>query len=663
MSHATPRGFTVTSPDGRAATEPLEIRLLGRFRVLRHGQELPATTFGGRLPRTIVRVLAVRLGALVPRDVLTDILWGDEAPSDPDASLNVLVHRARRALVDPALIITGSSGYAFADDGRVHVDVEAFRAAVLEGREHVAQHDDASALRAFHSALDAWSGEPLAEDFYADWAQPHRHELQRLQLEALEAGARAALRVGDPTQATQLAEMAIVRDPLREPARLLFMEALAAAGDRAGALRAFEELRRLFAEELGAQVSAEASALHHRLRRRQTSPGKLELAPSTMVADEAAEASVRLGGQGSGPRRALILSSMAALAAGSESYERGARLADLALLEAGDDPGARAEALAVGAVVDMNLGRFARSKRRAREALSLFEAAGDRHGMARDFMSGRIADATEAFARVATLFEESGDLLRIVVPRSTRGHGLVFMDRPREGLDEIDRALAVAEEIGHAESVAYCLWHRCEALAALGEPGKAISDGERALVIAERLRHREWQAASMCGLGVAHLADNDLAAAEHVLRRALETAAGIPVFTTWAAARLARTLIRAQRLEEAGEFVRLALQQPVASALFEARLAQAELLAARNDPEFEAMARQALSVATACGHFASARLLRELLANHDADPPPHRRARTRAPSDRRVEPLTPRRRDHGRSGRSSYEASRPRDNH
>ena len=288
------------------------------------------------------------------------------------------------------------------------------------------------------------------------------------------------------------------------------------------------------------------------------------------------------------------------------------------------DPGARAEALAVGAVIDMNLGRFGRSKRRAREALSLFEAAGDRHGMARvldvqvmrDFMSGRIADATEAFAHVATLFEESGDLLRVIVPRSTRGHGLVFMDRPREGLDEIDRALRVAEEIGHAESVAYCLWHRCEALSALGEPGQAISDGERALAIAQRLRHREWQAASMCGLGVAYLAGDDLAAAEQILLRAIETAAGIPVFTSWAAARLARTLIRAGRLAEAGVFVQQALEQPVASALFEARLAQVELAGARNEPEFEALARRALSVATISGHLSSARLLRELLASH-----------------------------------------------
>ncbi len=627
MSHATSRGSTLRSRGGRAATEPLEIRLLGRFQVLRHGRELPASTFGGRLPRTLVRVLALRRGALVPRDVLADILWGERAPADPDANLDVLVHRARRALVDPELIITGSSGYALADDDRVRVDVEAFRAEVVDGRAHMARNDDAGALRAFQRALDAWSGEPLAEDFYADWAQPYRDELQRLQLEALEAGARAALRLGNPTVATQLAEMAIVRDPWREPARLLLIDALAEAGDRTGAIRAFEDMRRSFDEELGSPPSAEAFALVDRLRRRPTPPDEVRSASPLTPVDLAAEATARLGGQGSGPRRALVLASMAALAAGSDAYERGARLADLALLEAGGDSAARAEALAVGAVVDMNLGEFDRSTRRAQEALELFEAAGDRHGMARvldvqvmrNFMAGEIAAATEAFARVATLFESSGDLLRIIVPRSTRGHGLVFMARPAEGREEIDRAMAVAEELDHAESVAYCLWHRSEAFAALGEPGRAIVDGERALSIAERLRHREWQAASLCGLGVAHLADGNVIAAEQVLRRALDSAAGIPLFTSWANARLARVLIRTGRLDEADAAVGEALGQPVAIAHYEARLSHVELAAARDDPEFEAIARRALSVAASHGHEASARLIRDLLADRHAD--------------------------------------------
>ena len=131
--------------------------------------------------------------------------------------------------------------------------------------------------------------------------------LRRLGATLSEAGARAALRLGDPVQATQLAEMAIVREPLREPARLLFIEALAESGDLAGALRAFEELRRLFAEELGSDVSAEAISLHRVLLRRRTSPDQGAPAPGGFPATDTANASAGLSGEGGKISRAVVV--------------------------------------------------------------------------------------------------------------------------------------------------------------------------------------------------------------------------------------------------------------------------------------------------------------------------------------------------------------------
>src|SRR3954454_11071337 len=88
------------------------LQLLGRFQVHRDGEEIPAAAFGGRKVRTLLRVLAVRRPDLVSYDALADALWADQPPVDPAANLNVLVTRARRALADPATVITGSGGYA-----------------------------------------------------------------------------------------------------------------------------------------------------------------------------------------------------------------------------------------------------------------------------------------------------------------------------------------------------------------------------------------------------------------------------------------------------------------------------------------------------------------------------------------------------------------------
>ncbi|GBC86711.1 Regulatory protein AfsR [bacterium HR12] len=598
----------------------MEVRLLGRFVVRRGDAEVPAREFGGRRVRTLIRLLASRRGELVPRDALADALWAERSPADPAASLEVLVHRARRALGDPALIVTGEGGYAFAPGEGCVIDAERFRSLTELGRAALALGDWRGALGSFARALGWWRGEPLAEDAYADWAGPVRAELGRLHLEALEGAAEAALRLGDPARAVEFAEMAVAREPLREAARMLLMRALYLSGDRAGALRAYEELRRGLAEELGVDPSPEAVQLHVGVLRGDLGVDEsLRRVVGGNVLDE--ELKGALGGARGASLRSLALSRMAGFAAGADDYRRASRLAELALAEAGDDPPARAEALAAMAVIDMNLGHLEDCERRADEALAIFDRLGDRHGRARildlrammTFLAGHIRAGVEAFGEVADLFEETGDPFRSITPRSTRGHGLVHMERARDGLGEIDRALEIARELRHREMTCYCLWHRSEALAALGRGEEALADAEASLRIARELGHREWTAAALRGVGIARTALKGPAAAEATFREALAAAEGLPLFASWAAARLALALVARGELEEAERMAEAALAGRLPHALFEARLAQAEVLVARGAPEAEAIIRRSLETAVEEGHLVSARRLTELL--------------------------------------------------
>ncbi|MCA1844576.1 MAG: AAA family ATPase [Actinobacteria bacterium] len=245
----------------------VDIRLLGRFSARRDGEEIPPGAFGGRLVRTLVRILVTRRGTFVSRDVLAEALWPGRMPADPAANLRVLVQRARAALGDSALILTGPGGYSFAGGPDCRVDAESFLAAVETGRRHLAAGQAGLALRELRAALDAWGGEPLAEDAYEEWAQEPRSALFRAYLEALEDGAAAALALRDPAQAVALAELAVAREPLREPAALLLARALAEAGDTVAALRALHALRHRLAEAVGLEPSGEARELETRLQR------------------------------------------------------------------------------------------------------------------------------------------------------------------------------------------------------------------------------------------------------------------------------------------------------------------------------------------------------------------------------------------------------------
>ncbi|HMC07957.1 MAG TPA: BTAD domain-containing putative transcriptional regulator, partial [Actinomycetota bacterium] len=187
----------------------MEIRLLGGFSARRNGEEIAAGAFGGRLARRLLRILLTRRGELVSRDFLTEALWPRSPPADPVMNLNVLVKRARRALGDPGLILTGPGGYSFARTQQCVVDAETFLAGVESARELLAAGRALGALGAFRVALDRWGGEPLPEEAYEDWAQEYRTRLLRARLEALERGAEAALQAGDPRQAIPLAELAV----------------------------------------------------------------------------------------------------------------------------------------------------------------------------------------------------------------------------------------------------------------------------------------------------------------------------------------------------------------------------------------------------------------------------------------------------------------------
>ncbi|CAN5737601.1 hypothetical protein BH23ACT12_BH23ACT12_20400 [soil metagenome] len=243
----------------------LDIRLLGRFSVRRAGREIPAGEFQGRLVRTLLQLLITKTGQLVTRDYLTECLWPGRAPADPERNLNVMIARARRALGDPSLIVTGSGGYSFHPAAGCEVDAEMFLARVRSGRELLNENRQVQALVEFRAALDLWAGEPVAEDAYEDWAQEYRRRLSEALLEALEGAAAAALGAGLPADAAGLARTAAAREPLREASHLLLARSLASAGDTAGALSVLRSFGARLADELGLDPPASVTTLERDL--------------------------------------------------------------------------------------------------------------------------------------------------------------------------------------------------------------------------------------------------------------------------------------------------------------------------------------------------------------------------------------------------------------
>jgi tetratricopeptide (TPR) repeat protein len=355
----------------------------------------------------------------------------------------------------------------------------------------------------------------------------------------------------------------------------------------------------------------------------QTRPGLLEVRAEVRAArgDIAGALTDLRSAGGAGPARSRRMSRCAILTMGAHDPARAAELAELALVEAGDDVRAQAVALETAAILDVNLGRAGRAAERADTALALFRGLGDGAGVARildgramaAFLDGRITEAVGLFGRIAALFEDSGDLLRVVTPRSTRGHGLVFGAQPEAGLAETDAALQLATELATPEGRAYALWHRSEALSALGRPAEAEADARSALGIARSVGHRGWTATAWRALGVALQGqarlDDAASAFDESARLAGET---LTLFASWAAARSALVAIPLGRLDDAERSVERALAVGPPLGHFEARWAQVELAAARGSDDCAALAAAARQRACAGGHLASVPRLTEL---------------------------------------------------
>jgi tetratricopeptide (TPR) repeat protein len=313
-----------------------------------------------------------------------------------------------------------------------------------------------------------------------------------------------------------------------------------------------------------------------------------------------------------GPTRSRRLARLAMLTFGAQDVARASELAELAVVEAGADPTARAAALETAAILDMNTDRAARARARAEAALTAYRELGDAAGVARildgramaTFLDGRIDDGVATFGRVAQLFVDSGELLRAITPRSTRGHGLVFADEPAEGLAETTAAVRLARELDTAEGQAYALWHRSEALSALGRADEAEADARDALRLAAG--HRGWTATAHRALGIALTARGELDAAAAAFAASAEVAGeSLTLFASWAASRQALVALAAGSTAGVAAWVAHALAVGPPLGHYEARLAEVRLAVARGDPATEALATAAAELARSGGHRAS----------------------------------------------------------
>ena len=224
----------------------LRVRLLGELAIESDGErcEPPAPAKA----RGLLAWLALHPGAH-SRSEVAGTFWPDVLEESARASLRTALSAVRRSLggaADAHLLATRES-VGLQD---AWVDALAFAELVAAGR--------------LEDALELGQGEllPSLDD---EWARDARDEQRRRRAEVL---AQVAERAGDPAEAVRLARARLALDPLSEEAARALIERLVEAGDRAGALVAYDELRQRLRTTLAIAPSPATRALYDAIRRR-----------------------------------------------------------------------------------------------------------------------------------------------------------------------------------------------------------------------------------------------------------------------------------------------------------------------------------------------------------------------------------------------------------
>lgn len=252
----------------------VHVLVLGELTVEADGCALDR--IGSHRARSLLGWLAVHPG-LHPRARVAGMFWPDVLEESARSSLRTTLATLKRELGQPGagLVTAMRERLGIQPGPEVWIDLQVFEQLVSHGE--------------LGQAAGLCRGELLA-DLDDDWVhEPREHHRRRL-LDVLGRLAEEAERSGALDAALDRTREQVALDPLSEEAQRELMRRLAAAGDRAGALAAYQVYGDRLRRELGITPSAGTRELVQRIRSGEAAPHPAATSKRKSAESEAAAA-------------------------------------------------------------------------------------------------------------------------------------------------------------------------------------------------------------------------------------------------------------------------------------------------------------------------------------------------------------------------------------
>ncbi|HEX5004295.1 MAG TPA: BTAD domain-containing putative transcriptional regulator [Gemmatimonadales bacterium] len=236
------------------------------------------------------------IGTYIRRDRLLALFWPDLDEAHARNGLNKSVHHLRQALGDGVLVGRGDDDLGLAADR--------FRCDAADFRQACAAQDSGRALELYRG--DLLPGFHLGDgSAFEEWLEGERTQLRRQAARAARSLAEALDQAGQGAAAADTGRRAVALSGHDEPTVRWLMALLDQQGDRAGALRVYEELASQLRTDFGVQPDAETDAMRDGILEREGSrrgPGTAEATPDVPPVASAGP-SVPAPGTAAGRRR------------------------------------------------------------------------------------------------------------------------------------------------------------------------------------------------------------------------------------------------------------------------------------------------------------------------------------------------------------------------
>jgi DNA-binding SARP family transcriptional activator len=252
----------------------------------------------------LLAALLLHANVPVPAGELTEMVWDGSPPPGAVGTLRSYVRRLRAAVGPEAARIAASGpGYLMRVEP-AELDLLEFEALCRDARAASRAGAWADASAAAVRALELWRATPLLDVPAEALRDRFVPSLERSRLQVLEDRFDAGLRLGQYQELIpQLLEVT-AQQPLRERFHAQLMLALASAGQRAQALDAYQQARRVLIDELGIEPGPDLREIHQQILTDdawQTTSGTDDIPPDEIPGPAAAGTEADPAGEVAGP--------------------------------------------------------------------------------------------------------------------------------------------------------------------------------------------------------------------------------------------------------------------------------------------------------------------------------------------------------------------------